>query len=245
MLRRCGTTTSLRCAATWSTPRLLDRADGAVLAHRRPGGRLTSRRICGISSRGGVPPFYVMRVIDAVVRAARSRAARATTCRPASRRRRRRRRSARRLAQRRRRRPARLHQRARHPRRCARRSPGTTSAPDGIDGRPGDRGGHHRLVRRLPARVPRRLRRRRHRGDGPARLSGLPQHARRAGLPGRRTAVRAGDPLPADRRAARRAAASRRPASCIASPANPDRHDGRRPPSSPRWSPGATRTAPG
>ena len=50
---------------------LLDRADGRVLAHRRSGRRMSARpttRSRGSQrARGGVPPFHVMRVIDAVV----------------------------------------------------------------------------------------------------------------------------------------------------------------------------------
>ncbi|CAA9278823.1 MAG: Valine--pyruvate aminotransferase, partial [uncultured Actinomycetospora sp.] len=65
------------------------------------------------------------------------------------------------------------------------------------------RRGHHRRLGRLPARVPRRVRRRRHRRARPPRLPLLPQHPRRAGVRGRRAAVRGGDAVPADRRHAR------------------------------------------
>ena len=72
MLRAGLAATSPRCAATSSTPACSTAPSGRVLAHRRPGrdrdveqpgpGRRRHQH-----PRGGVPPFHVMRVIDAVV----------------------------------------------------------------------------------------------------------------------------------------------------------------------------------
>ena len=132
--------------------------DAGLLARRRgsigaSAAGSTSSRV-GIDqatgrARGGVPPFHVMRVIDAVV-ALRAAGLPSSTCRPASRRRRR-------------------------PRRCSSRGTprpaadkiGYTNAlgipplraaiaghyrrTAGIDVEPSQRRGHHRLVRRLPA----------------------------------------------------------------------------------------------
>ena len=92
-------------------------------------------------------------------------------------------------------------------------------------GRPrrGDR--DHREQRRVPAGLPRGVRGRRQGGDGPAGLPLLPQRAHRARHRGGRDPDRAGDPLPADRRAGRRAA---RPAPAQGArgrqPGQPDRH---------------------
>ncbi len=69
-------------------------------------------------------------------------------------------------------------------------------------GRPRDR--HHRLVRRLSARLPRELRCRRARGPGGARLSRLPQHPGGAQPRGGRPADLRGRPLSAHRRGARK-----------------------------------------
>ena len=94
--------------------------------------------------------------------------------------------------------------------------------PHGIDVGRRRRRGDDRVERRLPAGVPGGVRGRRPGGDGPARLPLLPQRADRARLRGRRDPDRPGDPVPADRRAARaepRAAPSQ--GVVVASPANP------------------------
>ena len=80
-----------------------------------------------------------------------------------------------------------------------------------------------RFERRLPAGVPRRVRRGRPGGDRPPGLPLLPQRARRARLRGRRDRDRPGHPVPADRRAARARSTPPRPLAglVVASPANP------------------------
>ena len=77
--------------------------------------------------------------------------------------------------------------------------------------------------RRVPAGVPRGVRGRRPGGDGAARLPLLPQRADRARLRGGRDPDRPGDPVPADRRAARRSSATSRAWSSPARPTRPAR----------------------
>ena len=87
--------------------------------------------------------------------------------------------------------------------------------------RPRRRRRHHRLERRLPARgLPRRLRARRPGGDGPARLSLLPQRPDRARLRGGRASTAV--PRPASSRPSR---SSRPPGTSrgVVSPAPPTR----------------------
>ena len=68
---------------------------------------------------------------------------------------------------------------------------------------------HHGLVRRVRPRVPRGVRRGRPGGARRPRLPRVREHPRRARVRGRDRPVRPGDPLPADRRAARGARPAR------------------------------------
>ena len=139
-----------------------------------------------------------------------------------------------------------LHQRARASASCGRRSPGTTGAGTGSTS-PRRSGGHHRVLGRLPARLPRRLQRGRPGGAGPARLPGLPQHPARARLRGGGDRLRARDPLPAHAGAAGRRGcrpwAARRAGAGLAR--QPHRHHGDRAANWPPSPPGAPRTASG
>ena len=85
---------------------------------------------------------------------------------------------------------ARLHRRAGHARAARRDRRRTTAAPTASTSTADDVVVTTGSLRRLPAGLPRGVRRRRPRGDGPPRLPLLPQHPHGAGLRGGRAAVR-------------------------------------------------------